>query len=55
MTKTICDICGKEMPSDAIAIKDYRFCISSYGKAWDICNKCREELNNWINQRKSGK
>jgi hypothetical protein len=55
MTKTVCDICGKEMPSDAIAIKDYRFCISSNGTLWDICNECREELNNWINQRKSGK
>ena len=56
MTKTVCDICGKEMPfTRPIAIKDYRFCISSNGTLWDICNECREELNNWINQRKGSR
>ena len=38
MTKTICDICGKDMPLDIEnrPIKDYKFCITNYGKAWDI-------------------
>ena len=56
MTKTICDICGKEMPSEicSMSIKDYKFCISSYGKAWDICDECRERLNRWMTIRKRG-
>lgn len=55
MTKTICDICGKEMPLEIFAkpVKDYKFCISSYGRAWDICGKCRDELNKWIEKRKA--
>ena len=55
MTKTICDICGKEMPLEIYVkpIKDYNFCISSYGKVWDICNECRNELNEWMKKRKS--
>lgn len=55
MTKTVCDICGKEMPTEIFVkpIKDYNFCISSHGRVWDICNKCREGLNNWINERKA--
>lgn len=34
MTKTICDICGKEMPTQKFAdsIEDMKFCISSHGK-----------------------
>ena len=55
MTKTICDICGKEMylGIDSRATKDYKFCISSYGKAWDICTECRDELNEWMKTRKA--
>ena len=55
MTKTVCDICGKEMSTETFAkpIKDYNFCISSHGRVWDICNKCRERLNKWINERKA--
>lgn len=55
MTKTVCDICGKEMPTETFVkqIKDCNFCISSHGRAWDICNKCRERLNAWINERKT--
>lgn len=55
MTKTICDICGNDMPLEIYsrALKDYKFCISSNGKAWDICNECREKLNKWINERKT--
>ena len=55
MTKTVCDICGKEMPSEAYSrlIKDYNFCISSNGKIWDICNECRNALNEWMKKRKA--
>lgn len=46
MTKTICDICGNEMPTDTYprTIAEHNFCISSYGKVWDVCNNCRNEL-----------
>lgn len=55
MTKTVCDICGREMPLEIYsrAIKDYKFCISSNGKAWDVCTKCRDELNEWMKKRKA--
>lgn len=55
MTKTVCDICGKEMPLEirVIPVSEYQFCISSYGKAWDVCDECREALNDWINKRKA--
>lgn len=55
MTKTVCDICGKEMPLEIYVkpIKDYKFCISSYGTAWDICTECRNELNEWMKKRKA--
>ena len=54
MTKIICDICGKEMPLEAlrIPIANHRFAIMSHGKEWDICNDCREKLNEWIKERK---
>ena len=55
MTKTVCDICGKEMPSEIYSkpIKDYKFCISSFGRAWDICIECRDELDKWMKKRKA--
>lgn len=56
MTKTVCDVCGKEMGSSlpiASSIRDYNFCISNFGKKWDICDECREELNVWIKNRKA--
>ena len=55
MRKTICDICGKEMRNEMLGapISSYKFCISTHGKAWDICFECREELNKWIKQRKA--
>lgn len=54
MTKTVCDICGKEMPLEIYVkpIKDYKFCISSYGTAWDICSECRNELDKLIKKLK---
>lgn len=55
MNKTVCDICGKEMPLGIFsrAIKDYNFCISSNGKVWDVCTECRDELKVWIRKRKA--
>lgn len=53
MKITICDICGKGMPSTKYpdAIRDLNFCISSQGKIWDICIECREDLNRWMTKR----
>lgn len=53
MTKTVCDICGKEMPTQKYAdrIENYEFCISSYGETWDMCTECRESFNKWITIR----
>ena len=50
MTKTVCDICGKEMPAEKFigTIKERNFCILSYGKTWDICTECLANLNKWI-------
>lgn len=54
MTKTICDICGKEMRySISKPISTYNFCISSYGKQWDMCSDCRDKLFKWIEARKA--
>ena len=56
MTKTLCDICGKEMPMKIIEpLRNYNFCISTHGRAWDICNECREDLNKWIISQKNKK
>lgn len=53
MTKTVCDICKKEMPTTKAVdnIGDLVFCISSYGRTWDICTECRESLNRWMTMR----
>lgn len=50
MIKIVCDICGKEMASSFLlkSIKDYNFAISTNGRVWDICPKCRDELNEWL-------
>lgn len=55
MTKTVCDICGKEMPTTKLVddIRDLPFCMSSYGRIWDICGECREILNRWLTLRKN--
>lgn len=55
MTKTICDICGKEMSASKFvdAIEDMNFCVSSHGRIWDICLECRESLNRWMTIRKT--
>ena len=50
MTKTVCDICGKEIPIAKFVdtTENLNFCISSPGKIWDICDECRVSLNKWI-------
>ncbi len=55
MTKTVCDICGKEMstPKYADTIENMNFCISSHGRIWDLCLECREDLNRWMTKRKA--
>lgn len=50
MTKTTCDVCGKEMPTTSEC--GNKFVISTYGRHWDICNNCREELNKWLESKK---
>lgn len=56
MTKTCCDICGKEMPTSMIrSAIELKFCISSFGRVWDVCDDCRNELNEFINKHKEEK
>lgn len=50
MTITTCDICGKEMPT---LTKGDNFEISSYGRTWDVCDDCRQELNKWIENKRN--
>lgn len=54
MTKTVCDICGKEIPTTKFndTINNLNFCISSHGKIWDICDECRLSLNRWMTVRR---
>lgn len=54
MTRTVCDICGKEMPTIKFVdtIENQNFCISSHGKIWDICTECRVSLNRWMTMRR---
>ena len=55
MRKTICDICGKEMPNTKLdTIENMNFCMSSHGKIWDICAECRVSLNRWMTRRRNG-
>lgn len=50
MTVTKCDVCGKEMnPTSEYGNK---FRVSSYGRIWDICDNCREDLNKWLESKK---
>ena len=54
MTRTVCDICGKEMPTPSMdTIENLNFCISSHGKIWDICTECRLSLNRWMTIRRA--
>lgn len=55
MKKTICDICEKEIPTTNFVddIDDMKFCISSYGRIWDICTECRAGLDRFIAIRKA--
>lgn len=51
MTKTVCDVCGKEMPTTkkfGHSIRDLNLCVLSRDKMWDICDSCHEELYKYI-------
>lgn len=54
MTKTVCDICGREIPTPKLleTIEDMNFCVSSHGRIWDICTECRVCLNKWMTVRR---
>jgi hypothetical protein len=55
MTKTVCDICGKDMGSCPTFIKEEvtkEFRITSNGSIWDICPKCKDNLDLWIKQQR---
>jgi len=57
MTKIVCDICGKEIPTIKFIdfnkeIKNINFCISSLGKMWDICDECQTDFNRWVTIRR---
>ena len=54
-SKSICDICGKDMPSTISvesATRKYAFTITSSEKIWDICDACRRDFKKWIKTRK---
>lgn len=56
MTKTICDICGKDMYYDSLGLRKtidtFNFAMSRNGKYMDICQDCRDELLKWMESRK---
>lgn len=54
MTKQVCDICGKEMSTTGFTdfLNNMNLKITTHGKIWDICPKCRESFNEWKNKRK---
>jgi hypothetical protein len=50
MRKIVCDMCGKDMTLEKpVKIK---FCISSNGRAWDICSECRNELDKLMRRQR---
>lgn len=56
MKKTVCDICGKEIPTTMFAdtTEKLNFCISNHdGRIWDICTECRVSLNKWMTIRRA--
>ena len=54
MTKTICDLCGKDTQTDKHLgeARDYIYNITNYGTPIDLCVGCRRELHEWIDKRK---
>ena len=54
MTKTVCDICGKDVYGIIYSsgIEEYQFSISANGRKWDLCSECREDFCNWVKNRK---
>jgi len=55
MTKQVCDICGKEVATTAFTdlINNMNLKITTRGRIWDICPKCRESFNEWMKKRKA--
>lgn len=53
MTKTVCDICGKETKTIPTYIKNVEnFRISANGRIWDICDKCRKDFDTWVKSKR---
>lgn len=50
MIKTMCDICGKEIPPIKFLKSDdhKKFNISTCGRRWDLCDECQTDLNIWL-------
>ena len=56
MRKTVCDICGKDMPDDILGLRgsidSFNFAMSRNGKYMDVCQNCRDELWKWMESDK---
>ena len=56
MTKTICDICGREVqPDKRKRLSESRDCLYNIihlGTPIDLCVECRKSLYEWICKRK---
>lgn len=53
-TKTICDLCGKEVFSTIASIdsEKYTYSIEIHETSLDMCKECREALGEWVKKRK---
>ena len=55
MIKVFCDICNRDMNENmrsTMSKEERAFSMSSYGREWDICDECRQDLNRWITERR---
>lgn len=54
MTKTICDLCGKDVQTNKHKgeARDYIYTITNFGIPIDLCVECRKALYEWIGKRK---
>ena len=50
MTKTVCDFCGKEI-NPIRRMVEGEVTISKNGRIFDVCNDCKESLNEWLKAR----
>ena len=53
MTKTICDICKREIPTSIYSsqISEVQFSIKYNGRYLDVCDKCKKDFSEWMNKR----